>query len=81
MFVTSGFLKSSNEHQLQRQRKTQNHKKEEKDCSPKGLTYYLSKHATLEMVKYFKGFSLIQLKRNYSKHFLYVLGNNKKEYF
>lgn len=63
------------------QRKTPSHKKEEKDFSPKGLAYYLSKHATLEMVTYFKGFSLIQLKGNYSKRFPYVLDNNKKEYF
>jgi len=63
------------------QRKIQSHKKEEKDFRPKGLTYYLPKHATLEMVKYFKGFSVIQLKGNYSKRFPYVLNNNKKEYF
>lgn len=52
--VTSGFLKSSNESQLQMQRKTQSHKKEEKDFRLKDLTYYLCKDATLEMVKQFK---------------------------
>ena len=56
-------------------------RKKRKTVVQRVLPHYLSKHATLEMVKYFKGFSLIQLKRNYSKHFLYILGNNKKEYF